>query len=368
MSPENQPEGQRPELNRGGSSPDRATSERRATAYSAPPRVNEDIGKKRGTGVKSLVAAVVLAAVVGGGFFAYQAHHNPPVAPVAHQQIAQQGINLSMPEVDVSATAEAVASLQNGTASPLTAHLSDQFKKQILSGERKFYRVPMNSEQGANNHAPGISSPTTPAVPATPATSQPESSQPAPAQPAPSAPDASQPAVSQPTPAQPANAQPAQTQEIQQQVPVQQSQGKIRIDIDGSLYGIYDVGQTSTVCLPLALNDTVTATCVSLADNVYSLSFMIATNLNPLESRPLVPGDSQTWTVVQTSTAHFGDELAWYEGQAEQGNAVAEYGLGHMYEYGLGVPKDLSQSASWYQKAAAQGYGDAQAQLKQMGF
>jgi hypothetical protein len=63
------------------------------------------MGKRRGNGVKSLVAAVVLAAVAGGGFLAYNTQHHPPapVAPMAQQERAQQGINLSMAEVDVSA-------------------------------------------------------------------------------------------------------------------------------------------------------------------------------------------------------------------------------------------------------------------------
>jgi TPR repeat protein len=40
---------------------------------------------------------------------------------------------------------------------------------------------------------------------------------------------------------------------------------------------------------------------------------------------------------------------------AEQGNAAAQKGLGELYEFGLGVPKDEAEAAVWYRKAAEQG-------------
>ena len=45
---------------------------------------------------------------------------------------------------------------------------------------------------------------------------------------------------------------------------------------------------------------------------------------------------------------------------AEQGNAVAQFNLGVMYEKGEGVPKDYKQAAYWYSKAAEQGNAEAQ--------
>ena len=40
---------------------------------------------------------------------------------------------------------------------------------------------------------------------------------------------------------------------------------------------------------------------------------------------------------------------------AEQGDAAAQFNLGGMYRRGEGVPKNASQAAAWYRKAAEQG-------------
>jgi uncharacterized protein len=40
---------------------------------------------------------------------------------------------------------------------------------------------------------------------------------------------------------------------------------------------------------------------------------------------------------------------------AEQGNAVAQYGLGIMYDNGQGVPEDDKEAVKWYRLAAEQG-------------
>jgi localization factor PodJL len=50
-------------------------------------------------------------------------------------------------------------------------------------------------------------------------------------------------------------------------------------------------------------------------------------------------------------------ELAaqWYEKAAQQGLAVAEYRLGSLYEKGLGVGKDMQRAKDLYQRAAEQG-------------
>lgn len=45
---------------------------------------------------------------------------------------------------------------------------------------------------------------------------------------------------------------------------------------------------------------------------------------------------------------------------AEQGDAKAQYSLGHMYYHCQGVPQDYAEAVSWYRKVAAQ--GDAMAQ------
>jgi TPR repeat protein len=49
--------------------------------------------------------------------------------------------------------------------------------------------------------------------------------------------------------------------------------------------------------------------------------------------------------------------------QAAQGDADAQYTLGTLYEFGIGVPQDYTKAREWYEKAAAQGYAIAQKQL-----
>ncbi|MGH7216372.1 MAG: tetratricopeptide repeat protein [Nitrospiraceae bacterium] len=48
---------------------------------------------------------------------------------------------------------------------------------------------------------------------------------------------------------------------------------------------------------------------------------------------------------------------------AEQGDALAQYNLGLLYDNGRGVQKDYAQARQWYEKAAAQGRADAQVNL-----
>lgn len=53
---------------------------------------------------------------------------------------------------------------------------------------------------------------------------------------------------------------------------------------------------------------------------------------------------------------------AWFEKAANQGNAEAQYQLGHLYENSQ-LSKDYKAAANWYQKAAQQGSAKAQARL-----
>ena len=48
---------------------------------------------------------------------------------------------------------------------------------------------------------------------------------------------------------------------------------------------------------------------------------------------------------------------------AEQGNAVAQYNLGVMYENGRGVPQDDKTAVKWYRLSAEQGDAGAQSNL-----
>ncbi len=48
---------------------------------------------------------------------------------------------------------------------------------------------------------------------------------------------------------------------------------------------------------------------------------------------------------------------------AEQGDANAQFKLGHLYSIGKGVPKSASEAIKWYRKAAGQGHARAQYNL-----
>ncbi len=48
---------------------------------------------------------------------------------------------------------------------------------------------------------------------------------------------------------------------------------------------------------------------------------------------------------------------------AEQGDALAQFALGFMYEKGQGVPQDYAEAAKWHRKAAEQGLASAQYSL-----
>jgi TPR repeat protein len=51
---------------------------------------------------------------------------------------------------------------------------------------------------------------------------------------------------------------------------------------------------------------------------------------------------------------------------AKQGNVEAQSFLGLMYSEGLGVAQDYKQAVYWYQKAADQGYAEAQNNLRRL--
>ena len=58
------------------------------------------------------------------------------------------------------------------------------------------------------------------------------------------------------------------------------------------------------------------------------------------------------------------DEVAtWFRKAAEQGYAEAQYWLGLCYYLGDGVTQDYNQAVTWYRKAAEQGYANAQESL-----
>ncbi len=63
---------------------------------------------------------------------------------------------------------------------------------------------------------------------------------------------------------------------------------------------------------------------------------------------------------------NFCEAVKYFLPAAEQGHAAAQYYLGHIYEWGFGVPMNKSEAVKWFEKSAAQGYTDAQDALKRL--
>jgi TPR repeat protein len=58
--------------------------------------------------------------------------------------------------------------------------------------------------------------------------------------------------------------------------------------------------------------------------------------------------------------------LKFFGELANQNNPNAEYWLGHMYEFGLGIPRDATKAIDLYKKAAEQNIVAAEARLGEM--
>ena len=58
-------------------------------------------------------------------------------------------------------------------------------------------------------------------------------------------------------------------------------------------------------------------------------------------------------------TQDYARAIAWYKKAAEQGNASAQFNLGLMYAKGRGVPQDYVRAHMWWNLAAALGDEDA---------
>ena len=56
----------------------------------------------------------------------------------------------------------------------------------------------------------------------------------------------------------------------------------------------------------------------------------------------------------------YGEAMRWYRLAAQQGNALAQYNLGFMYANGHGVSQAYAEAAKWYLLSAEQGYTWAQ--------
>ena len=76
-------------------------------------------------------------------------------------------------------------------------------------------------------------------------------------------------------------------------------------------------------------------------------------------SAPLVAGQLEDG-IAAFDGGDFETALRLLRPLAEQGNEVAQYGLGLMYYSGFGVPQNRTKAARWYRRAAEQDFVDAQ--------
>src|ERR1700726_2448717 len=53
----------------------------------------------------------------------------------------------------------------------------------------------------------------------------------------------------------------------------------------------------------------------------------------------------------------------WYRKAADQGNPAAQVYLGYMYTVGMGVPQDKAEAVRWYRRAASAGNAEAEVNL-----
>jgi TPR repeat protein len=56
----------------------------------------------------------------------------------------------------------------------------------------------------------------------------------------------------------------------------------------------------------------------------------------------------------------YAETVKWWRRAAEQGNIRAQPSLGNMYRNGVGVPQNYAEALRWYRLAAEQGNADAQ--------
>ncbi len=62
----------------------------------------------------------------------------------------------------------------------------------------------------------------------------------------------------------------------------------------------------------------------------------------------------------------YGKAAVWIRQAAEQGNGYGQFALGYLYDKGIGVAQDDAEAARWYRKSAEQGITVAQNNLGSM--
>ena len=60
------------------------------------------------------------------------------------------------------------------------------------------------------------------------------------------------------------------------------------------------------------------------------------------------------------------EAVKWWQKAAEQGYAEAQYNMGICYYSGTGITRDYTEAVKWYRKAAEQGYVLAEEALSRL--
>jgi hypothetical protein len=384
--------------------------------YTPPPGATKPKSKSKWLPILA-IAAVLGAGAVGSHYYVGE-HNNPAPVPTAAVQ-SQNVLTLTGADLDQATTAAAIAAIKaSQNDNPLIANLTDQQKQEIVSGKRNFYKLPIIPTQ-AEGQAPS------PAQPPAAGSGSASNSGASPKSGAPAAPAASSaPLVPRRalTSTEPQLTQPALTQPGSQKAG---SRDRIQLAFNGFVYGTYDASGPLTLDAPLASGDEWRVTCLELAPGKSSVTVGIATVLNPVQTT-LSLGQSQSWSIARSeppavsiadagrvtvpepapdSASGTGAALAsrklnasqltkamtpgvapalncevrgegmasechdyeWFHTQASHGNPVAEYGLGHMYEYGINVSQDATTAVYWYRQAAQRNYLDAKQRLAELG-
>jgi uncharacterized protein len=95
-----------------------------------------------------------------------------------------------------------------------------------------------------------------------------------------------------------------------------------------------------------------------------NIAAVLALSSTVLFSSPAVAQeDAFAKGLVADLLGDYVDAAKWYRAGAEQGDARAQYNLGHMYNNGQGVPENGAEAVRWYRAAAEQGNADAQFSL-----
>lgn len=68
----------------------------------------------------------------------------------------------------------------------------------------------------------------------------------------------------------------------------------------------------------------------------------------------------------QGVTRDYAEAIKWYRKSADQGEIKAQYNMGGMYQSGVGTARDFKEAIKWYRKAADQGLAEAQYNLGYM--